>query len=148
MGISLNEFWPIFLSGSLTTSSKQRLTTKEDTMAALHTLFAIFLAFGLVQLGNAYGTEAPERLKCYDDDFNIIHCEHACMTTQQEWEGEWLPAEERGCADWNPNTIPSCMEDPGGKHCYCNEPLCNNSIKNKSWWITLAVAFCLFKLFV
>ena len=78
-------------------------------MAALHALVAIFFAFGLVQVANAYGTEEPAsqgRLQCYDDDFDIIRCEYGCRTTQQWWEGEWLPA-ERGCREqWTPDKLP------------------------------------------
>ena len=81
-----------------------RLTTKEDTMAALHTLFAIFFAFGLIQLGKTYGTEEPftrsqEGLQCYDEDFDIIHCDWGCMSTQQSWEGEFLEAKPSGCGN-------------------------------------------------
>ena len=150
-------------------------------MAALHTLFAIFFAFGLVQLGKTYGTEEPftrsqEGVQCYDEDFDIIHCDWGCVSTRQNWEGENLENKPSGCimnyhelgligqvgskkAERKDLLIDQtcfsyihsgslqCVEDPGGLFCFCNEHLCNNSMKNKSWWITLALAFCLFKLF-
>ena len=100
-----------FLHGPYLFPMLFRSITQHQTMAASHILFAVFLAFGLVQLGNtwSWSTEAPAnegRLECYGDDWQVIRCENGCRTTVQEFEGEWLPP-QRGCREgWSPDIMP------------------------------------------